>query len=170
MKKQGEHVMRLDFYWDDQPHDLQRNIFRAQLRLAKQLEKPVVIHSRDAADATIEILEEEECVGYPLLWHCFGADAVLAERIVGNGWYISVPGPVTFPKNEDLRAALHVIPSDRLLLETDCPYLTPAPYRGKRNEPAYLAFTAQCVAEQLGIPAETLWTRCGENAKRFFDL
>ena len=160
----------LDFYWDDQPHDVQREAFRVQLALAKELEKPVVIHSRDAHDETIAMLEQEEFVDYPLLWHCFGGDKRLAMRIVANGWHVSIPGPVTFPKNDALRDALKVIPPEKLLLETDCPYLTPMPYRGKRNEPAYLAFTAQRVAEQLNVAATELWTLCGNNAKRFFDI
>ena len=130
----------------------------------------MVIHSRDANDATMDMLEAEGFKGYPLLWHCFGADAALARRIVDNGWHISLPGPVTYKANEALRHAASVIPADRLLLETDCPYLSPEPYRGKRNEPAYLGFTASCVAEARNEDVTTLWTRCGDNAIRFFGL
>ncbi len=160
----------LDYYWDDQPHDLQQDAFRRQLALARAVERPVVIHSRDAAEDTLRILEEEGFRHFPLLWHCFGADAALARRIVDNGWHISIPGPVTYPRNTELRCALAVIPRDRLLLETDCPYLTPVPYRGKRNEPAYLTFTAQAVATELGVEPHDLWSQCGQNAIRFFGL
>lgn len=160
----------LDFYWDDCAPDVQRAAFRAQLALAREVAKPVVIHSRDANDATMDMLEAEGFKGYPLLWHCFGADAALARRIVDNGWHISLPGPITYKANEALRHAASVIPADRLLLETDCPYLSPEPYRGKRNEPAYLGFTATCVAEARNEDVTTLWTRCGDNAIRFFGL
>lgn len=168
LKAVGE--IGLDYYWDDHPRELQQQVFRAQLALARQVERPVVIHSRDANDDVIAILEAEGFKDYPLLWHCFGADAALAGRIVENGWHISIPGPVSYPKNETLRDALRVIPHDRLVLETDCPYLTPVPYRGKRNEPAYLVFTAQVVAQELDMPVADLWTLCGTNAMRFFGL
>lgn len=160
----------LDFYWDDCPPDVQRAAFRAQLALAREVSRPVVIHARDAAEETIAILEGDGFRGYPVLWHCFGGDAPLAERIVDNGWHISIPGPVTYPANTALREAVHVIPVDRLLLETDCPYLTPVPYRGKRNEPAYVVFTAQCVAKERGMDTADLWTTAGDNARRFFGL
>lgn len=160
----------LDFYWDDCPPDVQRTAFRAQLALAREVERPVVIHSRDAADASIALLEEEGFAGYPLLWHCFGGDAALAERIVDNGWHVSIPGPVTYTANATLREAVHVIPLDRIMFETDCPYLTPMPYRGKRNEPAYAVFTARCVAEERGMDVSDLWTVAGDNARRFFGL
>lgn len=168
LKAVGE--IGLDYYWDDHPRELQQHTFCMQLSMARELERPVVIHSRDSNDDVIRILEERGFKGYPLLWHCFGADMGLAERIIANGWHISIPGPVSYPKNVELREALSVIPEDRLLLETDCPYLSPQPYRGKRNEPAYIVFTAQTVAQELGLPVEELWTRCGENAARFFGL
>ncbi|MEZ0575074.1 TatD family hydrolase [Halodesulfovibrio aestuarii] len=160
----------LDYYWDHFPRENQKDIFIKQLHLAKELNTRVIIHSRDAAEDTIDVLEAEGFVDYPVLWHCFGGDAELAERIVKNGWYLSIPGTVTYPKNEEAREALKVIPLDRMLIETDCPYLTPVPYRGKRNEPAYTVFTAECVAKELGIDTEELWTTCGNNAIRFFGL
>lgn len=160
----------LDYYWDHFPRDAQKEIFIKQLHLAKELNTRVIIHSRDAAEDTIEVLEAEGFVDYPVLWHCFGGNTELAERIVQNGWYLSIPGTVTYPKNEEAREALKVIPLDRMLVETDCPYLTPVPYRGKRNEPAYTVFTAECIAKELGIEIEELWTTCGNNAIRFFGL
>ena len=160
----------LDFYWKDCPPDIQRAAFIDQLHLARELDRPVVIHCRDAYDETIRILRDEGFHGYPLLWHCFGGDANQAQYLADAGWHLSVPGPVTFPANNALRAALAVIPPDRLLTETDCPYLAPMPYRGKRNEPAYTVFTVSVMAEALGLAPAVLWQRCGDNAKCFFGL
>lgn len=160
----------LDYYWDHFPREAQKEIFIKQLHLAKELDTRVIIHSRDAAEDTIAILEAEGFVDYPVLWHCFGGNTELAERIVKNGWHLSIPGTVTYPKNEEAREALKVIPLDRMLVETDSPYLTPVPYRGKRNEPAYTVFTAECIAKELGMGTEEIWTTCGNNAVRFFGL
>lgn len=160
----------LDFYWKDCPPETQIPAFIDQLHLAKDLARPVVIHCRDAYAKTITVLREQGFCGYPLLWHCFGGTPDEARYIVDQGWHISIPGPVTFPSNKELRAALAVIPRDRLLTETDCPYLAPMPYRGKRNEPAYTVFTATSIAETLGVAVAELWTQCGENARRFFGL
>lgn len=160
----------LDFYWKDCSRSTQKNALIRQLALARELALPVVIHCRDAEADLFSLLEGEGFVDYPLLWHCFGGDARMADRIVGNGWHISVPGPVTFPANESLREAVARIPADRLLTETDCPYLSPAPLRGKRNEPANLGYTIAVMAEARGVPAEELWTLCGDNARRFFGM
>lgn len=160
----------LDFYWKDCPQDIQKSMFITQLALARELSLPAVIHCREAEADTFAILEEQGFTGYPLLWHCFGGDACMAERITGNGWHISVPGPVTFPANQSLREAMASIPADRLLVETDCPYLSPAPLRGKRNEPANLGYTIAAMAEARGVSAAELWTLCGDNARRFFGI
>ena len=160
----------LDFYWKTCPPDIQRSVFRAQLHLARALSLPVVIHSRDAYAATLAILRNENFTGRPLLWHCFGGNAEQAKELAGLGWHISIPGSVTFPANHALRDAVRGIPPDKLLVETDCPYLAPMPHRGKRNEPAYAAITAACIADILGMDAAELWTRCGDNARRFFGI
>lgn len=160
----------LDFYWKDCPPGVQIPAFIDQLHLAKSLQMPVVIHSRDAFEETVGILRDQGFHGYPLLWHCFGGTRDQARYLVDAGWHVSVPGPVTFPANDELRATLAVIPADRLLAETDCPYLAPVPYRGKRNEPAYTVFTVNAMAEALNVPAAELWTRCGDNTRRFFGL
>ncbi len=160
----------LDFYWKDCPPDVQRAAFIDQLHLARDLKRPVVIHCREAYGDTVKILRDEGFHGYPVLWHCFGGNAEQARYLVDAGWHLSIPGPVTFPANGTLRAALAVIPEDRLLTETDCPYLAPMPYRGKRNEPAYTAFTVTAMAETLGVEPAALWKRCGDNAKKFFGL
>jgi TatD DNase family protein len=160
----------LDYYWKDCPPDRQKESFQRQLALARSLELPVVIHCRDAEADTFALLEQEGFAGYPLLWHCFGGDESMARRIVDKGWHISIPGPVTFPANQALRDAVAAIPLERLLVETDCPYLSPAPLRGKRNEPANLGYAIAAMAEARAMPVDELWTRCGDNARRFFSL
>ena len=168
LKAVGE--IGLDYYWDNQPHDLQERVFRAQLKLARELGRPVVIHCREAVDDTLRILLDEGFSGRPLLWHCFGQGADLAETILEHGWHISIPGPVTFPANAALREAVKIIPDNRLHLETDCPYLAPEPWRGRRNEPAFTAFTAQTVAALREQDPAALWVACGDNTRRFFGL
>lgn len=166
----------LDYYWKDCPPEVQQRAFHQQLELAKELDMPVAIHCRDADNSTaavedtFRILQEENFKGRPLLWHCFGGNADFARRILDNGWHISIPGTVTFPANHELRAALPHIPLERLMMETDCPFLTPVPFRGKRNEPAYLAYTIQVMAEAKGMNAAELWTSCGKTALEFFNL
>lgn len=160
----------LDYYWKDCPKDIQKDVLLRQLAFAKGLGLPVIIHCRDAEEDCLTLLETNGMKGYPLLWHCFGGVAHMAERIVGNGWHISIPGPVTFAANEALREAVAVIPQDRLLVETDCPYLSPMPLRGKRNEPANLGYTIDAMAKARSLPVEELWTICGDNARRFFGL
>ncbi|WP_419785695.1 TatD family hydrolase [Pseudodesulfovibrio sp.] len=160
----------LDYYWDDAPPALQKKAFVRQLHLAREVERPVIIHSRDANADCVDILEAEEFRDYPLLWHCFGADIPLATKILDNGWHISVPGLVSFRKTDDLQAAVARIPLDRLLVETDSPYLTPEPWRGKRNHPALVGFTAKRIAEIKGRSLADIWQITGDNARRFFGL
>lgn len=160
----------LDFYWKDCPPDTQLDVFTRQLELARSLSLPVVIHCREAEDQTFTLLESNGFIGYPLLWHCFGGDRPMADRIIANGWHLSIPGPVTFPANVALREAVAAVPADRLLVETDCPYLSPLPLRGKRNEPANLGYTIAAMAEARSISAADLWTICGNNARRFFNI
>ncbi len=162
----------LDWHYDEDssPRELQEPLFRRQLRLAKDAGKPVVIHSRDAWERTLAILDEEGMRDYPLLWHCFGGNARQAAAVVENGWHIALGGASTYKANGEIRRALHEIPLDRLLFETDCPYLAPMPWRGRLNEPALTAFTAVAMAEELGMDAAELWTVAGDNARRFFGM
>lgn len=160
----------LDYYWKEVAPELQKKVFIALLRLAKQCDLPVAIHCRDALDDTLAILEAEEFIQRPLLWHCFGGDVALACKLVDYGWHISVPGTVTYPANTALREAVAAIPLDRLMVETDCPFLSPVPLRGKRNEPANLPYTIAAMAQARGMAVQDLWTECGKNATRFFGL
>lgn len=168
LKAVGE--IGLDFHWDYCPREIQIESFINQLEMAKELNKPVVIHCREAEDDCLSILEALGFKNYPLIWHCFGGDIKLAKRIIHNGWHISIPGTVTYPANKDLREAITVIPDDKLLLETDCPYLSPVPWRGISNEPAYLVFTARMVAKIKNQNPDELWVRCGDNARKFFNI
>ena len=168
LKAVGE--IGLDFYWPDCPREIQYQALRDQLALARAVQRPVVIHCREAEEETLMTLEAEGFAGYPLLWHCFGQGPEIARRILRNGWHISIPGPVTFPANDALRAALAVIPPDRLLAETDCPYLAPMPYRGKRNEPAYVGLVAAEIARIRGMAVEEVAEITTTNAKRVFGI
>jgi TatD DNase family protein len=161
----------LDYFYDLSPRDVQRRALAAQAELARSLGLPLVIHCRDAAPDTLRILLDQGLSRrWPVLWHCFGGDADLAREIVGHGWHVSIPGPVSFAKSDALRAAVAEIPLERLLLETDCPYLAPEPWRGKRNEPAFLAFTARAAAQARGMDPAELWLATGRNAETFFGI
>jgi TatD DNase family protein len=139
----------LDFYRDRSPRDLQEDAFRNFLKMAWDLDKPVIIHDRDAHDRIMAILREEQVRRGVL--HCFSGDAAMAAEAIRMGFYISIPGTVTYPSNETLRDVVRAVSIDRMLLETDCPYLTPVPYRGKRNEPAFVKMAAEKVAEVKGL-------------------
>ncbi len=160
----------LDYYWERVPHDVQKDTFIRQLELARELDLPVVIHSRDANEDTVALLVEQGFRDCPVLWHCFGADVDLARSLVHNGWHVSIPGPVTYRKTDELQAAVAHIPLDRLMIETDCPFLTPEPWRGKRNHPALMAFTARRIAEIKGRSVVDIWQMAGDNARAFFGL
>ncbi|MDY0274067.1 MAG: TatD family hydrolase [Desulfomicrobium sp.] len=160
----------LDFYYDHSSRPVQEQWFRRQLQLALDLNLPVVIHCREAEEQCLTILNDMGFVGRPLLWHCFGLGPDWVEKLVQRGWHLSVPGVVTFAKAHDLRQAVTMIPEDRLLLETDAPYLAPEPYRGRPNEPALLGFTALEIARLRGEDVHLLWQRSADNARHFFGL
>ena len=139
----------LDFYRDRSPRDQQETVFRRLLRLAAELDKPVIMHDRDAHDRMLTILREESVRRGVL--HCFSGDAAMAAEAIAMGLYISIPGTITYPSNEALRDVVRAVSIDRMLVETDCPYLTPQPHRGKRNEPSYVRLAAEKVAEVKGL-------------------
>lgn len=136
----------LDYHYDFSPRAAQQAVFRAQLRLARQRALPVVIHTREADEDTYRILDEESAGDLRGVFHCFTGTAAAAARALATGFHLSIPGIVTFPKADALREASRTIPADRLLIETDSPYLAPVPHRGQRNEPAYVTRVLETVA------------------------
>jgi TatD DNase family protein len=158
----------LDFYRDRSPRAKQAEAFRRQIRLAKDQRLPMIVHDREAHEETMRILKEEGAERVVL--HCFSGDLTVAEEAWARGYYTSIAGPVTYPKNEDLREVVRKARPDRLVLETDCPYLPPQAVRGRRNEPAHLVHTAQEVARLLGMRLEELGRLTSENACRLFGI
>jgi TatD DNase family protein len=172
----------LDYHYDHSPRDVQREVFRRQLRIARSLELPVVIHSREADDDTVAALREElggtrvppvndaqdqHATG---VLHCFGGSLKMAQQAIELGFYISFAGNLTFKKADDLRDIARALPLDRLLVETDCPYLTPVPFRGKRNEPARVVETAKCLAELKGVAVEEVARITSQNFGKLFGV
>jgi TatD DNase family protein len=161
----------LDYHYDNSPRQVQREVFARQLRLAKAEGLPVIIHSREADDETVEILRAE-MTGAPRggIMHCFGGGLRMAEAVLELGFVISFAGNVTFKKAEELREVARTVPLERLLVETDCPYLAPVPLRGRRNEPAHVVETARFLAELRGVGHEEFGRITSENFARFFGL
>lgn len=157
----------LDFYRDLSPRRLQEKVFREHLDLAAGLKKPVIIHSREAHAKTLQILREMRPPRSGVA-HCFSGSQKELAAFLELGFYISIAGPVTYPRSHELRLLLKEIPADRLLLETDAPYLAPLPYRGKRNEPAFIKATYERVALTLEIDPEMLARQVQANAVRLF--
>jgi TatD DNase family protein len=173
---QTEHVLAwgeigLDFHYDNSPRDVQVAVFKRQLRAARECDLPVVIHTREAESETIEILKTE-CEGAERrgVFHCFSGSRELAQRAIELGFMISFSGIVTFKKADALRDVAREVPLERLLIETDCPYLTPIPYRGKRNEPAYVVEVARCLAQIHGVDIEEMGRLTSENFLNFFKI
>ncbi|MFN0085281.1 MAG: TatD family hydrolase [Blastocatellia bacterium] len=164
----------LDYHYDNSPRETQRRVFRRQLELALQRRLPAIIHTREADDDTIAILREgwadRDGAEIGGIIHCFTGTQSLADAALGMGFHISFSGVVTFKAAEDLREVARSVPLDRLLVETDCPYLAPIPYRGKRNEPAYVVETAKRLAELRGISLDELARVTTGNFKRLFGL
>ena len=160
----------LDFHYDHSPRDVQVEAFRRQIAIAKSLKKPLVIHTRSAPSETLQVLREEQANDVGGVIHCFSEDADFAAAALDLGFISSFSGIVTFPKATAVQEAARRQPSDALLVETDAPYLAPAPKRGKRNEPAYVAHTAAKIAELRGENPEQLAETTYENALRLFGL
>ncbi|MGD9564340.1 MAG: TatD family hydrolase [Pyrinomonadaceae bacterium] len=208
----------MDYYYDHSPRDVQREVFRRQIRTAREMGLPIIVHSRDADDETVEILTEEfgrsasrnadtpvrnegrfgpntsqiatagspeepahadksvrvptadKSVRVPGVMHCFGGTPKMAQDLIAIGFLISFAGNVTFKKAENLREAARVVPLDRLLVETDCPFLTPVPFRGKRNEPCFVTHTAKFLAELIGVDPNTLAAATTANFQKLFDI
>jgi len=158
----------LDYHYDFSPRDVQQAVFRAQLRLARELDRPVVIHTREADDDTVAMLREEGGGQLRGVLHCFTGGAALADSGLDLGFYISLAGIITFPKAEELRQTVRRVPLDRLLTETDSPFLAPVPYRGKRNEPAHVARVVDALAALHGKPAADLARQTAANFHTLF--
>ncbi len=162
--------MGLDFFRNLSPRDAQEHAFRRQLDLARRLGKPVVVHCRDAHAETLAILAEERVGDVGGIMHCFSADVEIAKRGLDLGLLISLAGPVTYKNARSLPDVARFVPEDRLVVETDCPFLPPHPHRGTRNEPAYVALTAARVAELRGADLDSLGAAMTRNAARLFKL
>jgi TatD DNase family protein len=167
----------LDFYRDLSPRDVQRRAFQAQLAWAAKLGKPVVIHDRDAHDEIMEVLTgwaarmgDTPLAGRLGVLHTFSGDLAMAKQAIDQGFYISVSGPVTYRNARQLPDIVRALPLNRLLVETDCPFLAPHPHRGKRNEPAYVQLVAERIAEIRGLDLEDLAEATTENAQRLFQF
>jgi TatD DNase family protein len=160
----------LDYHWDT-PKEAQLPVFLRQLELAREARMPIVIHTRDAWRDTLDILREHWApAGLDCVMHCFTGGADEARECLDLGFCLSFGGVATYPKSKEVREAARVVPSDRLLLETDCPYLAPVPHRGQRNEPAYLVHSAQVIAEARGVSLDQLALETTANFERVFRI
>jgi TatD DNase family protein len=158
----------LDYHYDNSPRAVQRDVFRKHLALAKEVDLPAIMHSREAKDDTIAIMRESDITRGVL--HCFSGDQEMAEKAMMMGIHISFAGPVTFNNARKAREIAQIIPDDYLLIETDAPYLTPSPHRGKRNEPSYIIHTARAIADARGVTVEDIARITTLNAKRLFKI
>jgi TatD DNase family protein len=160
----------LDYYWDTSPKDVQQRVFREQIRLARKVGLPISIHNRDAHQDVVDILREEKAAEVGGIMHCFSGSWEIARMCLDMNFYISFGGPITFKNARQPKEVLERVPLDRLLIETDSPYLTPHPYRGKRNETAYVRLVAEAAAELKGITLEELAEVTTSNAIRLLKL
>jgi len=160
----------LDYYYDHSPRPAQREVFRQSIQLARTLRLPVVVHLRDAYEDAVTILREESAAETGGVMHCFSGDRAQAKSFLDLGFDISFSGVVTFKNADELRAVAHMVPADRFLVETDAPFLAPVPYRGKRNEPAYVVHTAAAVAGVRGQALEEIAALTRANTERRFRL
>lgn len=158
----------LDYHYDHSPRDTQKVVFRKFIALARELRKPIVVHTRSAADDTLAILREENARDCGGVIHCFSEDLAFARQALDLGFYLSFSGIVTFKTAAAIQEVAREAPADRILVETDAPYLAPVPLRGKRCEPAFVVHTANKVAELRGVGADELARLTTENARRFF--
>jgi TatD DNase family protein len=159
----------LDYHYDFSPRDVQQRVFVEQMAIAAEAGKPILIHTREAWDDTFALIEKHWTpMGLPGVMHCFTGGPAEAQRSLALGFTLSFSGVVTYPKAPEVREAALLTPLDRMLVETDAPYLAPVPFRGKRNEPAYVALTGEMLAALLGVPAEELARRTSVNFRRLF--
>lgn len=160
----------LDFHYDHSPREQQKEVFRRFVQIARKLKKPIVIHTRNAAPDTLQILAEEQAADVGGVIHCFSEDKAFAQRALDLGFYLSFSGIVTFKRALDIQQVAAWAPADRILVETDSPYLAPVPLRGKRCEPAYVLHTATFVAGLRGVTLDELARQTSENAQRLLGV
>jgi len=158
----------LDYYYEDIPRDIQKQAFRMQMQLAKELDMPVIVHEREAHDDGMRIVKEFP--GVTGVFHCYSGSAEMARQLVKMGWYIGFTGVLTFKNARKAVETAASIPLDRIVIETDCPFMAPEPFRGKRNDPGYLYRMAEKLAEIRGITAEEAAAVTTENAKRLYRI
>ena len=158
----------LDYYYEDIPREIQKNAFRMQMALANELDMPVIIHEREAHDDGMQIVQEFPKVKG--VFHCYSGSAEMARQLVNMGWYIGFTGVLTFKNARKAVETAASIPLDRIVLETDCPFMAPEPFRGKRNDPGYLPKMAEKLAEIRGISVEETIAATTENAKRLYHI
>ena len=159
----------LDYYWDKEHKDIQKDIFIKQVKLANELNLPISVHDRDAHKDTFDILKEYNKTS-KVVMHCFSGSVEFARECLKEGWYIAIGGVVTFKSAYKMQEVAKAVPLDRLLLETDAPYLTPVPFRGRENQPAYVKYVAKEIAKLRGITFEELAQATTNNAKMVFNL
>jgi TatD DNase family protein len=162
--------MGLDYHWDKSPKEIQKEVFRKQIRLARKVSLPIVIHNREATQDIVEILKEENAADIGGIMHCFSGSIEVARECLDMNFYISLGGPVTFKNAKKPKEVAKELPLDRLLIETDCPYLAPHPYRGKRNEPSYVSLVAKEIAELKEITYEEVVQKTYDNARQIFNI
>ncbi len=160
----------LDYYRNLSSKEVQREVFKKQIKLAKRINKPIIIHDRDAHKEVMDILKEEGASDVGVVLHCFSGSPEMALECVKMGWYISIAGPVTYPNAQKPVKVVEVMPLDKLFIETDCPYLSPQPVRGKRNEPSNVKYVAEKIAEIKKKTVEEIAYYTTENAKKFFGI
>lgn len=160
----------LDYYYDNSDRDIQRKWFRDQIRLARDLDLPYIVHDRDAHEDILRIMKEEHYDGARGILHCYSGSLELSREFIKLGFYISLAGPVTFAKARVPKLVAKEVPFDKLLIETDSPYLTPEPFRGKRNEPKYVRYVAEEIARIRNISVDEVAEKTKENFKTLFNL
>lgn len=160
----------LDYYWDEVPHDVQHQILRRQIKLAKEVKLPVIIHDREAHQDVFDILKKEGAQEVGGVMHCYSGSWEMAKEYIKMGFYISLGGPVTFKNGRKVQEIAKLVPLENLLIETDAPYLAPVPYRGKRNESAYVVKTAEQIAQLKGLDVEVVAKATLENGKKLFKI
>ncbi|SDK59912.1 TatD family hydrolase [Sediminibacillus albus] len=162
--------MGLDYHWDKSPKEIQKEVLRKQIQLAKRVQLPIVIHNREATEDIIEILKAEGAGEVGGIMHCYNDSAEYVQECLDMNFYISLGGPVTFKNAKDPKEIAKLVPLNRLLIETDCPFLAPHPNRGKRNEPAFVKLVAEKIAELRDISFEEVSEATTNNALKFFQI